>query len=148
MQKNTKWHRRFLDLAKLISTWSKDPSTQCGSVIIDGKRIVSVGYNGFPMGTNDDMSLYNDRKEKYGRVVHSELNAILLAKCNVEGYSIYVYPMPPCNECMKAIIQAGIKKVFTIEPDKETFERWKDAIKISMEMAIHSGVEIHFINNN
>ena len=145
MLKETHWDNRFIELAKLISTWSKDPSTQVGAVIVDGKRIVSVGYNGFPMGTDDTESLYNDRVEKYKRVVHAELNCILLAKTIVANYTMYVYPLPPCESCMKAIIQAGIKKVVTLEQKGETFERWKDSISTSVVMAVQANVKLLFL---
>jgi len=68
--KSTKWDKRFLELAKLIGSWSKDPSTQVGAVIVDeNNRLVSVGYNGFPIGIEDNQRLF-DREEKYDIIVH------------------------------------------------------------------------------
>jgi len=81
IERGVRWHKRFLEMAKLISTWSKDPSTQCGAVIIDAKkRVISMGFNGFPSGTSDDPDLYQNREKKYKRVIHAEKNAILFAK--------------------------------------------------------------------
>ena len=82
---STKWDDRFLVLAKLIGSWSKDPSTQVGAVIVDNKnRIVSVGYNGFPRGVEDSEKRLCNRQEKYDIIVHAEVNAIAFANKSVE----------------------------------------------------------------
>jgi dCMP deaminase len=87
-----KWHNRFLDLAKFISGWSKDPSTKVGAVIVDkNKRIVSVGYNGFPKDVKDDNRLY-DRESKYLIIIHAEINAILFANKSLDDCILYTYP--------------------------------------------------------
>ena len=108
-----KWRTRFMELAEHVSTWSKDPSTQVGAVIVspDRKR-VDFGYNGFPRGVEDTDERLGDRTVKYTMVVHAEANAILNSTESVEGCSIYVWPLPPCSECAKLIIQSGITKVF------------------------------------
>jgi len=81
------WHLRFLDLAKHISNWSKDPSTKVGAVIFDSdKRIISVGYNGFPKNISDDPEKYLNREIKYQMVVHAEINAILFAQRNLKDF--------------------------------------------------------------
>ena len=68
-----KWQRRFFDLARLVATWSKDPSSQVGAVIVDDKkRIVSVGFNGLPMGVEDTDERLNVRELKYELIVHAE----------------------------------------------------------------------------
>lgn len=110
------WDEYFMGLAILSSRRSKDPNTQVGACIVnDENRIVSVGYNGAPNGLNDDTDMKWDRDgdfkdTKYAYVCHSELNAILNSKVNLKGCTMYV-TLYPCNECAKAIIQAGIKKV-------------------------------------
>ena len=72
-----KWDDRYLQLAREVSTWSKDPSTQCGALLIgDSGQVLSQGYNGFPRGMDDDPKLYNERDIKYTRIVHAEMNAI------------------------------------------------------------------------
>ena len=132
---NRKWDKRFLAMARLISTWSKDPSTQCGAVIVDlQKRIISVGFNGFPAGADDDESIYQDRERKYKRVLHGEINSILFAKQDLTGYSIYVWPMPPCSQCAAAIIQSGICRVVTIAPTKEQRGRWGKDFSETIQM--------------
>jgi len=139
-----KWDRRFLDLAKHISTWSKDPSTKCGAVITDTKnRIVSLGYNGYPRGVDD--SNYHDRNLKYEKVIHAETNAILFADWGkVYNSTLYVYPMPPCSRCMTNIIQSGIKRIVTIEISKRKAERWAISNSIGFKMAKEVGLKIDF----
>jgi len=141
-----KWDRRFLRLAEHISTWSKDPSTQCASVIVDNnKRIVSVGFNGFPAGTNDAPEIYANREQKYRRVIHAEKNAILFAKQDLTGYTIYVWPMPPCSQCMAAIIQSGIKRVVSKKCTDEQLARWGDNMHEACLMAIEADLKYDLI---
>ena len=111
------WDEYFMAVALLAAERSKDPNTQVGACIVHtDNRIVSTGYNGFPYGCSDDEYPWSregdDAAEtKYGYVVHAELNAILNARGrNVAGTRIYV-ALFPCNECAKAIIQAGISEV-------------------------------------
>jgi dCMP deaminase len=130
-----KWHNRFLQLAKHISSWSKD-TTQVGAVIVnpDTKKIIGLGYNGFPRFVNDDPERYNDRETKLKFVCHAELNAILNANGPVDGCSIYVYPtmMKPasCPECSKALVQAGIRLLYYYENDN-TNPKWAELEKFS-----------------
>lgn len=113
------WDEYFMGIAALSAKRSKDPSTQVGACIVnDGNKIMSVGYNGFPMGCNDDIFPWertgDELETKYPYVCHAELNAILNNRgANLEGCRIYV-TLFPCNECAKAIIQSGIKEVVYI----------------------------------
>lgn len=120
-QDSISWDSYFMGLAHLSALRSKDPSTQVGAAIVNqNNKIVGIGYNGFPIGLDDD--LYPWAREgsftqtKYAYVVHAELNAILNATSSLEGCSIYV-SLFPCNECAKAIVQSGIKTV-VYEDDK------------------------------
>jgi len=80
-----KWDNRFMTMAELISAWSKDPSSQIGAVIVnDERRILATGYNGFPRGIKDTEERLNDRDEKYPRIVHAEMNA-LITPCIMES---------------------------------------------------------------
>lgn len=134
-----KWDIRFLELAKHISNWSKDPSTKVGAVIVDAeRRVVSMGYNGFPRRVEDLEERLNDRPTKYAMVAHAELNAILSSPNSVKGTTVYVWPLPPCNECAKSIIQSGVKKV--VAP-KIIHERWGLSNELAMTMFKESGVE-------
>ena len=119
-----KWDLRFLKLAKEISTWSKDPSSTIGALIVRDKRILSTGYNGFPSGISDDNRL-NDRPQKYAIIIHAEMNALMNALkhgVSVENSTLYVYGLPCCSNCAKHIIQSGIKRVvFSYESIRENW---------------------------
>ena len=129
-----KWPRRFLKLAQEVATWSKDPNTKVGAVIVDERnRIVGLGYNGFPRGVADSPALYSDRESKLSLVVHAEANAILNSNRVVSGCHLYT-SLPPCNECAKLIIQAGISRV--------SYEASERVSEISTEMFRQAGVEI------
>ena len=110
------WDEYFMGVAKLSDLRSKDPGTQVGACIVSSdNKILSMGYNGFPLGCDDDEFPWaregEENETKYPFVTHSELNAILNYRGgSLEGSKIYV-SLFPCNECAKAIIQAGIKTV-------------------------------------
>lgn len=144
---DTKWNIRFMRLAKEISTWSKDPSTRIGAVIVnDDRRILATGYNGFPRGIADTEDRLNDREQKYPRVVHGELNALLGALysgVSVKDASIYVYGLPMCADCTKSVIQSGIKRVIIGDMSLMSNETWKEQWNtISSDMLNEAGVEI------
>lgn len=109
------WDEYFMGIAVLSANRSKDPNTQVGACIVNSNnRIMSVGYNGFPAGCDDDEFPWERSGEeletKYPYVCHAELNAILNSRAALEDCRIYV-ALFPCNECAKAIIQSGIKKI-------------------------------------
>lgn len=110
------WDEYFMAVAQLAGMRSKDPGTQVGCCIVSkDNKILSMGYNGFPKGCSDDEFPWEREGEmlatKYAFVTHSELNAILNYRGgSLEGTKLYV-SLFPCNECAKAIIQAGIKTV-------------------------------------
>lgn len=143
-----KWDLRYLALAKEVSTWSKDPSTQVGAITVGSKKeVLSQGFNGFPRGINDSEERYNNRDIKYKLVVHAEMNAIYNATysgTSLDGATLYVYGLPICSECAKGIIQVGIKKV-VIEKSKE-LDNWNESVKLSQEMFDESGVELIVVN--
>jgi dCMP deaminase len=141
------WDEYFMGLAHLSALRSKDPNTQVGAAIVDeNHRVVSVGYNGFPTGCSDDVFPWDrDAKgldSKYLYVVHAELNAILNASRPLHGCTIYV-SLFPCNECAKAIIQCGIKRI-VYESDKYADT---DATRASKRMFHAAGVELVRIAN-
>lgn len=144
---NQQWDDRFLEMAKLISTWSKDPSTKCGAVITQDKRIISHGYNGFPKGVDDDPKLYANRERKYRRVIHAEQNAILHAKQDLTGCTCYVYPIPPCSTCAALLIQVGIKRIVAPKPSEELLERWGAGFVEAACMYADAGVELILVDN-
>lgn len=129
----TDWDKRFLELAQHVAGWSKDPSTQVGAVIVDVKRrVLAVGYNGFPRGVEDDPRTLADRDQKYSLTVHAEMNAILNsgAFSRLEGSTLYS-TLFPCNECAKAIVQAGVYRVVTHRPDNK---RWKESHQVASDI--------------
>lgn len=147
-----KWDKRFLELAKHVSTWSKDPSTQVGAVLVQNRNeVVGIGYNGFPRGVGDLEERYADRAIKYEMVVHAEVNAILMAKDKAQGASLYVYPsfsLPPiCANCCKTAIQAGVIRVVGYFPnmDDDRVKRWAETIKISEQMCNEVGIDYYGI---
>ena len=141
------WDEYFMGVARLSARRSKDPNTQVGCCIVSNtNRILSMGYNGFPNGIGDDEFPWEREGEeydtKYPYVTHSELNAILNYRGgSLEGAKLYV-SLFPCNECAKAIIQAGIKKVCVGSDDPNPLVAGK-GIKILQDNGIE--VEPHIL---
>ncbi len=137
------WDEYFMGVALLAAGRSKDPSTQVGACIVDSNnRILSTGYNGFPLGCSDDDFPWNrDEKAgetKYPFVVHAELNAILNAGGKqLHGSKIYV-ALFPCNECAKAIIQSGVKEVIYLSNKYDG----TPGVEASKRMLISAGVSL------
>ena len=123
---NEKWDRRFLELARVVSTWSKDPSTKCGAVLVNYKNIVvGLGYNGYPRKMRDTLYQWpEDREKRLDRTIHAEVNAILNSNSTTVATTLYCYPYTPCSRCAIHIIQAGIARVVGVEPSKDIIERW------------------------
>lgn len=135
------WDKRFLDMAKLVSTWSKDPSTQVGAVIVDeNNRVISIGFNGLPVGIEDKDDILSNRELKYRMILHAEENAIHFANRDITGCTIYTYPLPPCIKCSSSIIQRGIKKVVSYSSSND---RWKNEFDQAKEM--YKEVGINFV---
>ncbi len=136
------WDEYFMGLAHLSAMRSKDPSTQVGAVIVDQEhKVVGIGYNGFPIGCSDDEFPWGREGDmletKYAFVVHAELNAILNSTRDLHGCTLYV-SLFPCNECAKAIIQSGIRKI-VYEDDKYAAA---DNVIASKKMLNAAGVEL------
>lgn len=143
------WDEYFMGVALLAAQRSKDPNTQVGACIVSGENscygsnvIISTGYNGFPIGCSDDEYPWeregSSNETKYPFVVHAELNAILNAHGkSLLGTKIYV-ALFPCNECAKAIIQAGIKEVIYLSDKYHD----SDGSKASRRMLTSAGVKL------
>lgn len=141
------WNEYFMSLAHLSAKRSKDPNTQVGACVVnEDKKVVGLGYNGMPYGCNDNEYPWDREgsysETKYPYVVHAELNAMLNSESSLKNCSIYV-SLFPCNECSKAIIQSGIKKVY-YESDKyaET-----DSVIASKRMLESAGVQYEKMNS-
>jgi len=138
-----RWDIRFLKLAEHISAWSKDPSTKVGAVIVaPDRRIVSVGYNGFPRNMYDEEEHYKNREEKYSRIIHGEINALIQAREPVHGCTLYTFPFLPCDRCFVQMAQAGIKHIVAPVATAEQNERWGVAFKQVRRFAWEMGIRI------
>ena len=105
------WDEYFLDIAQTVAKRSKDPSTKVGAVIVDKhRRPVSFGYNGLIQGADESKLTLSERPLKYYEVIHSEMNAILFAKTDLTGCTLYV-EYAPCVDCLKHVLQAGITRI-------------------------------------
>lgn len=148
-QKSTdKWDKNFLEVAKLVSTWSKDPSAQIGAVIVgDKQQIIAQGYNGFPRGVKDYKFRLFQRDVKYKYIIHAEMNALMNSihnGANTNGATLYVSGLPVCHECAKMVIQAGIKRVIMDTPIKNT-DKWGESGTLALSMFREAKVKYKFI---
>lgn len=134
-----KWGNRFLALAKHVAGWSKDQSTKCGCVIVKGKKVKGLGFNGYPEGVEDK---YEPRHLKYEKTIHAEVNAILNAKEDLSGCTLFVYPLRPCARCASVIAQAGITHVIAGEPRNKDKARWLESFKITEDTFAEVGIKL------
>ena len=138
------WDEWFLGMAAYVATGSKDPSTKVGAVIVRPDRtVLSTGFNGFPKGIVDAPEVLADREKKLARIVHAEMNAILLSHETVRGCTLYTFPFAPCERCAAHVIQAGISTV--VAPAKYAAglnARWGAALSLAGDMFQEAGVEL------
>lgn len=154
-QSSNKWDSRFIDLAVYISQWSKDPSTKVGAVIVDSeRRVVSLGYNGFPRGVSDREDKYNNRQLKHQIAIHAEKNAILNSHYRPVGCTIYI-THPPCAQCAGSIIQSGIVRVVcpvhsslsnTNVATNGFIDRWHESIQEALSQFTEVGISFNMVN--
>jgi len=141
---DNKWHERFMYLAKEVSTWSKDPSTQVGCILVKDRRLISTGFNGFPRGLSDDLDRLANRDIKYEMTVHAEVNAVTTAALHgvsTDGCDAYV-TLQPCSRCAAVLINAGVQSVYTSSHDIPA--RWLDNFILASKMLEEAGI-IHEI---
>lgn len=139
----TDWDTRFLELARHVATWSKDPSTRVGAVIADDDhRIVSVGFNGLPRGVEDREDRLNDRDIKLRLTLHAEHNAVLFAGRPVTGCTCYTWPLPPCAHCSAVLVQVGIRRIVSARPSREVLVRWGTDLRLAEGMLKEAGVAL------
>lgn len=149
MRRGNKWDHRFLGLAVVIASWSKDPSTQVAAIAVNEKRnILATGYNGFPRRILDLPERYSSRELKYKYVLHAEQNLISNATANGISLSdsiVYIVGLPPCERCALELIQADIKEVVIlksmliphIEVDQSDWgESWKFSVSLFREASV------------
>jgi dCMP deaminase len=141
----SKWDCRFLRIAEEVRFWSRDPGTKVGCVLVLEKRILSVGFNGFPQNLSDSLNLYQDREYKLAVTVHAEANAIMNAAKNgakTQFCTAYV-TFPPCSQCAAALIQAGVGTVVCPDPASAP-ERWRASFKMANDMLYQAGVKLFY----
>lgn len=146
------WDEYFCKMAEHVKEKSKDRSTKCGSVIASSDHaVLSVGFNGFPRGVNDNVDSRHERPAKYSYTEHGERNAIYNAArhgIKLEGATIYLSGGGlPCDDCARAIIQAGIVEVVSLDkPFEGKGGMWEEKEKISAEMFKEAGVRVIRLN--
>lgn len=139
--KPSKWDQRYLDLATLVASWSKDPSTKVGGCIIDGNgNPVSFGFNGFPRGMEDSPERLNDRTFKYAHTIHCEKNMMMFANRQYfDGCTGYI-TVPPCSACLCEMKQRRLTKIKCYDGGEDFRERWSS--EAVMELAKELEVDI------
>lgn len=149
------WDKYFLDIAHCVSKKSKDQITQLGAVIVGPDReIRSTGYNSFPRGINDNLPERQERPEKYFWIEHAERNAIFNAAragISTNGCSIYLTSLIPCAECARAIINAGIIKVYCVASNQgknKNLDKWNSEAERSLQMFKEANVNVIFHEND
>jgi len=139
MNNETKWDSRFLQMASLVATFSKDPSTKIGAVCADSKnRVLGVGYNGFSRNSKDDERL-SVRETKYKLVIHAEHNCLMNCTSPTEGATVYV-TLPPCLHCCGILDQHGISRVVFAQPSPDFNRRWN--MQETIEYLEELGIEV------
>ena len=142
------WDKRFLELARVVSTWSKDPRTQVGAAVVNRHhRVVSVGFNGIPTGVDDKKPGRSDRPTKYHFYEHAERNAIFNAVgfTSLSGCIIYATHMP-CCDCARGIIQTGIHHV-VLPNNNPFFKGFIPQYASSVEMFHEAGVSVTLVGD-
>lgn len=142
-----KWHQRFVQLAAEVSTWSKDPSTKVGCILVRNKTVVSTGYNGLPRSVSDSFERLNDREIKYATTVHAEQNAVISAAANGSSTvdcNAYV-TFHPCAHCASVLINAGIKAVY-VSACGELPERWLKNFTLAAKLLEEAGIPVKIID--
>lgn len=110
MSKEREWDEYFMNIAEVVATKSKDPSSKMGCVIVDqNKRVVSMGYNGLLQGSDESKMTLSERPMKYYFAIHSEMNAVIFARRDLTGCTVY-NRVATCENCLKYCLQAGIKR--------------------------------------
>jgi dCMP deaminase len=148
----SKWDIHFIKEAEHWATLSKDPNTKIGGVLVNNKQVISTGYNGIPRGVNDNVSERNSRidGEKYYWYEHCERNTIYNAArvgMKTIGSTLYLSCGVPCADCARAIVQAGITKIYcNINCKTNNTDKWKKSSERSKIMFIEANVDIIYYN--
>ena len=142
---SVEWCDRFLRLAAEAASWSKDPKGGVGAVLVDDrKRVIGLGFNGFPDRIPDDPALLADQEAKLPRMIHAEMNAVLNAVAPVHGATLFT-TLAPCAECAKLLIQAGVVAVYRRPHPEHRHTRWAESFRIAETILAEAGVEVRSV---
>jgi dCMP deaminase len=137
------WDQRFLQLARVVAGWSKDPSTKVGAVAVRDRRILATGYNGLPVHVGDDPERLANRELRLAMTVHAEANVIAYAARHgvcLNGAALYIFPLMACSQCAAQLIQAGLSRI--IVPNLVEPLRWQESFERARLMLIEAGVAV------
>lgn len=148
---STQWDQRFLNLAEHIATWSKDRSRQvCAVIVNDDNRLVSLGYNGFPSGIDDNVEERHERPAKYDWTVHGEENAIAnAARVGVSTMNCTMYVnLFPCARCSGIIINSGIKRVVCNKAPNFNDSKYGNEFRVSVKKLREANIKIDIVDGS
>jgi len=148
------WNVWFMQGVYWVASKSKDPKTKIGALIVKDKRIISTGYNGIPIGVNDENEVRHQRPEKYKWYEHGERNAIYAAAkfgISTEGSTLYTNALP-CADCARGIIQSGITNVYVHQKFGDICNsiqraQWKGHDEVTFALFKEAGVHVHTITD-
>ena len=144
------WDGKFVGMTDHVAQWSKDRSHKVGAVFVNKQQaVLSVGYNGFPRGINDDVEARHERPAKYLWTEHAERNGIYNAAhegASLNGSTAYVNFFP-CAECARGLIQCGVERVVAPKPDYD-HHKYGENFKVSLEMLEEKGIDITYAEYN
>jgi len=142
------WDNRWMDMACLVASWSKDKSRKTGAVIVDDRNnLIAIGWNGFPRGVNDNNAERHMRPAKYQWTEHAERNAIYNAAANgypVRNSTMYI-PWYPCADCARSLIQSGVTTLVCIQPDWND-HRWGNDFLMVKQMLKEADIQCQFMS--
>jgi dCMP deaminase len=143
-----KWDLRFMALAHAVAPWSKDTRTKVGSIIVNDRNPISMGFNGPPCGCNDNLKERLEAPLKYMYMVHSEANSLIQSAKNgqkTDGCTMYV-TLFPCSNCAGLIVNAGIKRVVCNDKPDFNNEKYGESWRITLVIFEEAGIQLDFIN--
>ena len=133
-----KWDERYLRIAKEVGSWSKDPRTKVGAILVRNKRVINTGYNGIPLHVDEAPPERHEAPEKYFYYEHAERNVL----CNTDARQATIYTtLFPCSDCTRGIIQSGVRRV-VIDPEGEHRPHWEESFQRSRAMLVEAGIEV------
>lgn len=146
---NNKWAWRYMKMADLVATWSKDPDRQVGAIAVGNKgQILSQGYNGFPRKIEDNERLQSRDKLKF--MVHAEANLVYNTMHNggsLLDSSIFISGLPPCLDCSKSLIQVGVKDIYVQSQHlKEVSQNWVENLEESRLLLQEAKIGLHYVD--